>query len=243
MKTRHGQTRDLAAALRRSAGAVATEQIRGTPARRAVVDAVASNGTITTTDSIVALCTARYATPMVGDVVILTRGDSGSWYALDRLAGGIDPVGETRVALKTTDTTLTSTTSGSSDPQLHFTVTANAMYVMDGWIKYSSDPGADISLDWAAPTGSLGEWTGSGASIDTTASANGYQVQLASMDLESARSYGGAGTGVTLAIDIKGTLRVGPAGGTYQMLWNQRISQNTATTVYADSWLRLHRIA
>jgi hypothetical protein len=145
-------------------------------------------------------------------------------------------------ARKQSDTPITSSTTLTADPELFFQVEANAVYLMDGWLKYDADAAADINLDWTAPSGSLGEWTATGASIDTAGAANGYSVQLAATDIEAARSFGGAGAGANLTLDIKGTLRVGATAGTYQLLWAQRVSSATATTVYTDSWLRLLRI-
>ena len=244
MKSGHSTTRDLGAALKRAAQRAGeqTPAVRGVDWRLATVTAVNTNGTIEA-DGITARRLETYAQPAVGDVVVLDQNSMGNWLCRGRTAVDDDPIGGIRVARKTSDLARGTTATPAADPQLTFTVRAGAVYLLDGWIKYSADVAADINLDWAIPTGALGEWTGTGASIDTAGSANGYQVQLAANDVESARSFGGAGTGANLTIDIKGTLRVGDTAGTYQLLWSQRVSNAAATTVYADSWLRLHRVA
>lgn len=244
MKPGPSVNRDLVASLQRQAQRVGerSPSVRGADWRLATVTAVNTDGTIVA-DGITVRRLETYAQPAVGDIVVIDRNSAGNWCCRGRTATSDDPVGGIRVARRTTDLARTSTTTPSGDPQLLFSVRAGAVYLLDGWIKYTADPAADITVDWDIPTGALGEWTGSGASIDTTGVANGYQVQLASTDVDSARSYGGAGTTANLTLDIKGTLRVGDTAGTYQMLWAQRVSTAAATTVYADSWLRLHRVA
>jgi hypothetical protein len=237
--------RDLGAALKRAAQRTGEQapSVRGSDWAGAVVTAVNADGTVDAGDLEDVRCMETYIQPAVGDLIYITQSSSGNWLAWGRAATSDDPVGGIRVARKTTDTARTSTATTAADPQLLFTVRAGAVYLLDGWIKYTADPAADINVDWDIPAGSLGEWTGAGASIDTAAAANGYSVQLAANDVESARSFGGAGTGSNLTLDIKGTLRVGATAGTYQLLWAQRVSNAAATTVYADSWLRLHRVA
>lgn len=146
-------------------------------------------------------------------------------------------------ARKVSDTSRASTTTTTADPELQFSVEANAVYTMDGWIKYDAVTAADISMDWSAPSGSLGEWTGSGAANDIAGAASGYLIQVAATDITTARSFGGGGIGVLLTVNVYGTLRVGSTAGTYSFDWAQLASNATATTVYADSWVRLIRIA
>lgn len=245
MRSGHSINRDLGAALKRATQRTGeqTPSVRGSDWAGAVVTAVNTDGTVDAGDLEDIRCMETYIQPAVGDLIYITQSSSGNWLAWGRAATGDDSIGGIRVARKTTDTARTSTATTTGDPQLLFTVRAGAVYLLDGWIKYTADPAADINIDWSIPAGALGEWTGAGASIDTTASANGYSVQLAANDVESARSFGGAGTTANLTLDIKGTLRVGDTAGTYQLLWAQRVSNAAATTVYADSWLRLHRVA
>ncbi|WP_406418453.1 hypothetical protein [Streptomyces sp. NBC_01614] len=244
MKSSHATQRDLAWALRQQAKRMGerSPSVRGADWRLATITAVNADGTIVA-DDITARRLESYLSPAIGDVVVLDQNSMGNWLCRGRLATGSDPIGGFRVARKTGDTARTSTIAQAADPHLSFAVQANAAYLMDGWIKYDADAAGDISLDWTVPAGSLGEWTGSGASIDTTGAANGYSVQLAATDIDALRSFGGAGAGANLTIDIKGTLRVAATAGTYALTWAQRVSSGTATTVYTDSWLRLHRVA
>lgn len=244
MKSSHASTRDLAWALRQQAKRTGEQapSVRGSDWRLAVVTAVSTDGTIEA-DGITVRRFETYIRPAVGDVVVLDQNSMGNWLCRGRIAVDDDPVGGIRVARRTSDLARPSIATPAADPQFQFSTRIGAVYLLDGWIKYSADVAADITIDWSVPANALGEWTGTGASIDTAGSANGYEVQLAATDIDAARSFGGAGTGANLTIDIKGTLRVGATAGTYQLLWSQRVSNAAATTVYTDSWLRLHRVA
>ena len=162
-----------------------------------------------------------------------------------------------QVARKTSDTSRSATTSATADPHLQFTLEANAVYIMDGWLKYDGPTAADLNLDWTVPSGTLGEWLGwaaghspvitfsaAGAAQLDTQGGRGYPVRTETNDIASARSFGTLGTGITpLTVILNGTIRVGSTGGTYSLDWAQLVSDATAVTLYTDSWLRLQRIA
>jgi hypothetical protein len=162
-----------------------------------------------------------------------------------------------QVARKTSDTQRAATTTTVADPHLQFTVEANAVYIVDGWIKYDGPAAADLNLDWSTPAGALGEWAGWGAghspvitfsaagAVQTdTQGGRGYPIRTETNDVASARSFGCLGTGLTpLTVLVAGTLRVGSTAGTYSCDWAQLTSDASPVTLYTDSWLRLQRIA
>jgi len=162
-----------------------------------------------------------------------------------------------QIARKTADTQRSATTTTVADPHLTFEVVANGVYTLDGWLKYDGPTAGDISIDFSAPVGSLGEWTAFGVghspviSFNTTPAlvsdsqqSRGYTVRTETTDVTAARSYGTLGTGGTpLSMLIYATLRVGSTAGTYSLDWAQSTSDAGQTTIYTDSWLRLQRIA
>lgn len=162
-----------------------------------------------------------------------------------------------QVARKTADTQRSATTTTTADPHLQFEVEANGVYILDGWLKYDGPTAADISIDFSAPSGSLGEWTALGVGHSPVISWNttptlvtdsqqsrGYTIRTETSDITSARTYGALGTGGTpLSMIIYATLRVGSTAGTYSLDWAQSTSDAGSTTIYTDSWLRLLRIA
>ncbi|WP_266816299.1 hypothetical protein OG298_45505 (plasmid) [Streptomyces sp. NBC_01005] len=85
-------TRDLAGALRRQTvrtGSV-TPSVRGSDWRRAVVNTVGTDGTITTTDGIVALRAEAYRAPAIGDIIRISVSSSGAAVAEGRYAAAGD---------------------------------------------------------------------------------------------------------------------------------------------------------
>lgn len=180
-----------------------------------------------------------------------------TFLAGQRLTAALLTSSQPLVARKTSDTSRSATTTTTADPHLQFDVLANAVYVMDGWIKYDGPAAGDLNIDWTAPTGALGEWMGLGAGASPVVSANttpalisdsqssrGYLIRTETTDVTSARSYGCIGTGGTqLSVAFWGVLRVGATAGTYSLDWAQLVSDATALTLYTDSWLRLQRVA
>lgn len=243
-----GSSQAMAAALADAVGglverrAASTPAVRGSDWQTAVVTAVNSDGTVDI-GTVRARRLAAYQNPTVGDLIAVTQSGAGNWIALGRTASSDDAVGQWKVARKTSDTSRTSNATPSDDPHLTFTVTAGAVYTVEGWIKYSAIETADITLDWTIPSGALGEWTGHGNGLAITAADTaGYLQRTEANDVDQARNYGGVG-GSNFTVLIAGTLRVGSTGGTYAMQWSQGTSNATATTVYTDSWLRLTRVA
>lgn len=150
-----------------------------------------------------------------------------------------------KVIRKTTDTARTSTTTTTADPELSLTLAANAVYVWDGWVKYSADPAVDMTVDFTVPSGALGEWAAHGAGSGTAGvTTAGYLIRTESNDVAQARNYYGlnAGDSQPLTVFLYGTIRTS-SGGTFSLDWAQGSSGASATTVYTDSWLRFQRIA
>lgn len=177
-----------------------------------------------------------------------------------RITAGLLTSMQPRTARKTADTSRTSTTTTSADPHLQFDVEASAVYIWWGWVKYDAPSGdGDIAIDFAAPTGSLGEWSGVGVGVNRvigstdsatpaltvdTQAATGYLVRMETSDIITARNYGGLGVGGSqLTVFLNGTLRTSTTAGTFSLDWAQRVSNATATTLYTDSWLCMTRTA
>jgi hypothetical protein len=83
-------SRGLADAIGRQSIAVALDSpaVRGADWRQAIVDTVNADGTVTTTDGVIARRIGRYLSPAAGDRIIISVSSSGQWLALGRLASG-----------------------------------------------------------------------------------------------------------------------------------------------------------
>lgn len=168
------------------------------------------------------------------------------WLAGQDITADLLNAGLPKVIRKTSDTSKTSTTTVSADPELQITLDANAVYIWDGWLKYAADPTADLVVDFTAPSGALGEWAGLGAGSGTAgATTAGYSIRTESNDIMQSRTY----YGTTVAdnqpnsVFLRGIIRMSSTAGTWSLDWGPAASVATATTVYTDSWIRLQRIA
>lgn len=83
-----GQAQSMADAIAQLAveQSAATPAIRGGDWRTATVATLGADGTVTTTDGIVARRTAVYEGPLVGDQIRIAQSGAGSWVAEGRLA-------------------------------------------------------------------------------------------------------------------------------------------------------------
>jgi len=182
-----------------------------------------------------------------------------TFLAGQRITASLLASSQVQVVRKASDTSRSSTTTTTADPELQFSLAANGVYIWWGWIKYDASTAGDIALDFSGPSGLLGEWRGIGPGITRVISATdaaspafsvdtiqttGYMLRVETNDVTAARTFGGLGTGTTpMTIDIKGTLRNGATAGTWTLDWAQRASDATATTIYTDSWIAILRIA
>lgn len=161
-------------------------------------------------------------------------------------------IGQRQTKRRTSDATKANTITPATDTQITFTVDANAVYLVDGWLKYSG-PG-DFLIGWTFPTGTQGEWCGigNGTTVVSGTAGNGtqqdivsswgYAVRTETTDVGSTRTYGGIGS-TAFGVMVRGTFRVGATGGTLALQWAQGSLHATATTLYTDSYVRLEKVA
>lgn len=240
----HRSVREVAGALRRQSEQVGTSTpgVRGADWRPAVVATVGTDGTITTTDSIVARRMEAYRNPAVGDLIHICQSGTGSWRAEGRLATTADAVGQVLWALKPVSTPRASVTVIAPDPHLLIPVSANATYLVEGWINSSSAGTHDGDLKCAisGPAGSTGRWNLIMPS--TTATADPDLVRVTSTTIGGTLSVGQPGAGQYGGI-LTGTLITDSTAGSCTFTWSQQTSSANVTTIEAASWLRLSRIA
>lgn len=153
---------------------------------------------------------------------------------------------------KTGDTSRTSLTP-AADPDLRFSVVANAVYELQGALFVSSnepsagaDPDDNIKIDWSAPTGSEGSWGASGRA-EGGESDTGDMKYLGTATITNSRMYGTGRGGSTapFVIIIQAVLITGSVDGIYSLDWSVGQNVNTAATitVYEHSHLVLTRVA
>lgn len=146
---------------------------------------------------------------------------------------------EALYAYKSSDQSVTSSTTLVSDNALFLPVAANATYDFFCYLNYTggTQGASDIKVQWTVPAGAtlrfqpVGIGTGGGMGFGNTDSA------------ASSVALGTQGSGTLCGATMLGTLIMSSTAGTLQLEWAQNSSNATATTVKAQSLLRLARLA
>ncbi|MEV7907619.1 hypothetical protein [Streptomyces anulatus] len=191
----------------------------------------------------------RDALPTIPGLEV-TRLDTGDvqqyWSSAWRTIGGT-PQTTVQYVVKSADTTRTSTITATDDPHLVLPVLANSVYLIELFIHYRFTTTADMriglnvpsgatwkmvpgSIDWNGPNGNAGIGN-YGLFGKPTTTTEGLEMFM-----------GGAAGNYTGAVP-KGILRTGGTAGNCTVTWAQVSSEATNSIVYADSYMRLEKIA
>lgn len=138
-------------------------------------------------------------------------------------------------AVKTADTTRTSTTSVTNDPHLAVTVPASTgRWLVMASIAWSAHANADIQFGVSVPTSAtFPRWR---------AVTDGAGSVWTAIQASAATTLFGVGASADRAMMIHGTLNMSSNAGTFAIRWGPNASVVDPCTVYAESWLRLERI-
>lgn len=142
-------------------------------------------------------------------------------------------------AVKTADTGRTSTTALVNDPDLVLAVSANATYRVLCYLNFDGGNlgASDLKVQWSVPSTATFRYQCEGAGT-----GGGYigQVTRFGSDIYA---IGTLGAGNPCAAMMTGSLKVLANAGSIQLLWAQNTSSGTATTMRAQSFIEMQRIA
>lgn len=154
-------------------------------------------------------------------------------------------------ARKTSDTTVTSNATPSTDPHLSIAVPANTIWEMVGCLFYTSTIiTGDLNYQFSGPAGVSGFYTTVGPStvVNTDppneavgASQSGNRTIATAPG--SGRSYGVPVASSIFGLELKGMFEIAGTAGNITVDWSQSTSQATGTTMKIYSWFRLTRVA
>lgn len=137
-------------------------------------------------------------------------------------------VGRTLFARKTSDQSVTSSTTLANDSQLLLPTVASATYTLFLMCIFSGGTTGDIKFDWTVPSGTVLRW-----SDQTGASGLNSDVDV----------YSAPGGSTQVAFQIWATVVTSSTAGNVQFRWAQNTSDTTATIVRTNSYLQLTRVA
>lgn len=165
--------------------------------------------------------------------------------SIAEILGSFQTVGRETFKIKAADLSRTAT-SAAADPDLTFSLDANATYEISGEIYTSStdNANANVLLDWITPTGVAGRWAGLGIDVsDTNNSGTANAVRWISTVLANpsvgSRTFEGVSSGSIVPIKLSGIVRT-TAGGTFALAW-ARSGSSGSVTLRSDSYLVLTR--
>lgn len=149
-------------------------------------------------------------------------------------------VGKSMVAVKSANTSMTSSTTFVTDPDVQLSVAANATYLMTSVLRYEADAAGDFAMQWLGPSGASVNGAITALVSSATSDTNVYMTGFAFSELHAA---GGRGAGNPRGMQFFGMVTTGAAAGTLQLQWSQFTSSTIATILYSGSFLTLQRVA
>lgn len=169
---------------------------------------------------------------------IMTDDECGTLYGFYDLSAAA-ATGEVPVTIrKTSDESVTSSTTLQNDNELKYTLAASEQVTFRITIFYEGDSAGDLKVGMTAPSGATGLCGGRGTNASSTGST-GQVVQSAFAFGTGSASYGAIGTGSSnwLIATIDGVCINGATPGDLQFQWAQLASSATATKVLTNSYM------
>ncbi|MFE3578705.1 hypothetical protein [Streptomyces vinaceus] len=140
--------------------------------------------------------------------------------------------------VKATDESVSSSTTLQDDNHLILPLAANAVYTIEGGLYYDGVYNAgNLKLSWSLPASATIIWSANGPATGGAAAFASNAVTSGNITIGT---YGTGGSKTTASISA--TVKTAGTAGNMTLRWAQDTSNATATTIYANSWLRAWRI-
>lgn len=186
-----------------------------------------------------ALRVQNSGTVQVGDVP-LTRSATSTMQVGGNLS--VTGIGQTLFARKTTNQNVTNSNAQQDDANLTFSVAANAVYAVDGYLIYGADPTANLKIGFVGPAGATFDWNVTGAAGGASST-----ISPVILDDQAIGTFGYIMGGITsnatkMTGKLTGLLVTSGTAGTFKYTWAQNNVVANATIMYAGSYMRLTRV-
>lgn len=173
------------------------------------------------------------------EVTRLDTGDVEQWWAgAWRVIAGT-PASSTLFARKTARTDRSNTTTLTADPHLSVNLAAGTTYLLDMLVLMASGATPGLRQGFIVPAGATGSWVSrhtSGSSGLANEVSTDYDVTTVIVP--------GQGTPAPLtSIRITGIITLAATGGALTYRWAQNNANAGTTTVHANSFMRLDKVA
>jgi hypothetical protein len=147
-----------------------------------------------------------------------------------------------RTIYKTSNETVTSSTTLQNDNDFFLNVEANSLYIVDLTLALTGNSGGDFRSLWTYPSGATG--TRHRIALQHGGTVPDDLKAPVSSIADTNQDTGTLGTDLTEQSIFKEWLTFDTAGtsGTLQFTWCQRVSSGTATTVRAGSVMQVWKV-
>jgi hypothetical protein len=143
------------------------------------------------------------------------------------------------VALKTTNESVTSSTTLQNDDQLVVPVAANTKYMIEGFIIYDGLSAAGLKVAVTAPAGATTSFAAFGPQSGGPG-INSYNANVVAAGGALGLECNGVGT--LIGAEPKGYVATAGTSGSLQFQFAQVVSNATAVRVFANSWLKVTKV-
>jgi hypothetical protein len=199
------------------------------------VDSLRSIADFVETSAVLYLEGTRASQPAAGVVGRVMRITDEGEFEWDTGAAWV-PVAPpaTRVAVKSADESVTSSTVLQDDDELFAAVEANTTYVVEAWILRSTTTDPEWAHGWTFPTGAALKMKAFAQTESASPSVAVYPYNWSAIENL---------TFTEAPMFFIGRLLVGATAGNLRFQFAQQTSHTTAVTVHAGSWLRLRKVS
>jgi len=170
------------------------------------------------------------------------QGDS-NWYqpVTDNWTTIEGSLNKTVTLVKTGDTSRSNTATLADDPDLQFSIGANETWAFEIMVFHTigtATPDIQVALNGPINGPSVLRAHAESYPGGGTAPSNG--VLITAYATPFAIDYGSSP--INSLVTIRGAVKNGPTAGTFSLQWAQRVSNATATTVQAGSYMVAHQV-
>lgn len=148
--------------------------------------------------------------------------------------------------IKNADATPRTNSTIAADPDLTFSVVANAVYAVQFHIRWAGLQAAGLRTSWTVPTGTTGnkDCAGPGSANVVQADANTTEMRWAVHGYSTVVLYTNPRNSVSLQTfcDEYALLSVGSTAGSVTLNWAQNVTNATGTLVVATSYVKYRRV-
>ncbi|MET7982516.1 hypothetical protein [Streptomyces sp. NPDC005281] len=142
---------------------------------------------------------------------------------------------------KTSDTTITSSTTFASDPDLQCTLAANSVYRVEMYLHFAALDAARFKTQWLVPASATGNRSciGPDQGVILSGTSSGGTGRFGVHGFTTASTYGTRDSASNLCAAIEEAVVTTTTGGTLALQWAQATSNATGSKLGAGSYMRV----